>query len=559
MRTGRSYQLSACSYQLSALSSQPESFQFPVSSFQLRTASSEREARGAPARPSPLAPRLSAFSLIELMIAIMILGLGLVMVATVFPVSLDITRDTLQKDITLSAVQTAEATLRIKAPLQDPVYPYNSLMFYRNSLIDLVAQGWGPGLWGTEDDSVPDVYSPTPDKAVTDATDPLLWPNLPPRILPSWILSDPVWTKPGNVARARAFTGKSAWDGEFDGFNTTFIMPQQNVLYVPTATGGKRSLSDLRPISPPFIQHIDPTTGKPAFRREILPVGLADNVYPPVQAYRLDNEKKPFDGDARNTGTFNPYVERFDPATYDSANPTTDEAQYLQDILSRRYFWTAIHHRISSSDNVRDMLLSIAITHRSELNNRFARQAGNAGVTGYNVAFDISPAAYGTPNFEQLSAPQPDVDPSTDTVFPQPWLAWLGEMDGEGKDVTVARCTPGLARLLQQDAFFVVAQSVPPDSGTPIVYAGTTFRVLSSHYDVNAAPATFQMKWQGLRPEGRAQLELAGPRVVDGGGILYKQRIPIWVFPPPITRDSTGKATFGPRSPVVGVGMGRVN
>ncbi|HOM53906.1 MAG TPA: type II secretion system protein, partial [Phycisphaerae bacterium] len=58
------------------------------------------------------------FSLVELMIAIMILGLGMVMVATVFPVSLDMTRNTLQMNISDAAFDAAVSTLRLKVPSQ---------------------------------------------------------------------------------------------------------------------------------------------------------------------------------------------------------------------------------------------------------------------------------------------------------------------------------------------------------------------------------------------------------------------------------------------------------
>src|SRR5439155_6013669 len=57
-----------------------------------------------------------AFSMIELLIAIMILGLGLVMLATVFPVGFDMTRDTVEKHIAMAVGEHAVATVELKVP-----------------------------------------------------------------------------------------------------------------------------------------------------------------------------------------------------------------------------------------------------------------------------------------------------------------------------------------------------------------------------------------------------------------------------------------------------------
>ncbi len=56
-------------------------------------------------------PCLRAFSLVEMMIAIVILGLGLVMVATMFPVAWDRARDLSEHTIEQSAASAAQATI----------------------------------------------------------------------------------------------------------------------------------------------------------------------------------------------------------------------------------------------------------------------------------------------------------------------------------------------------------------------------------------------------------------------------------------------------------------
>ena len=63
-------------------------------------------ARGVAARPG--------FSLVELMIATVILGIGLVMVATIFPVAVDQTREAVQMSIAQSVARSAEETLRLR-------------------------------------------------------------------------------------------------------------------------------------------------------------------------------------------------------------------------------------------------------------------------------------------------------------------------------------------------------------------------------------------------------------------------------------------------------------
>lgn len=56
----------------------------------------------------------SGFSLVELMIATVILGIGLVMVATIFPVAVDQTREAVQMSIAQSVAKSAEQVLRLR-------------------------------------------------------------------------------------------------------------------------------------------------------------------------------------------------------------------------------------------------------------------------------------------------------------------------------------------------------------------------------------------------------------------------------------------------------------
>ena len=60
--------------------------------------------------------RRRGFSLMELMIAIMILGIGLVMVATVFPIGVEQIAQTLKTNIAESAAESAIGVLQVKVP-----------------------------------------------------------------------------------------------------------------------------------------------------------------------------------------------------------------------------------------------------------------------------------------------------------------------------------------------------------------------------------------------------------------------------------------------------------
>ncbi len=65
-------------------------------------------------------PRQKAFSLLELMIAIVILGLGLIMVATMFPVAWQRARDMNEATVKLTIVESAQTTAKLLLKINGP-------------------------------------------------------------------------------------------------------------------------------------------------------------------------------------------------------------------------------------------------------------------------------------------------------------------------------------------------------------------------------------------------------------------------------------------------------
>ena len=171
---------------------------------------------------------------------------------------------------------------------------------------------------------------------------------------------------------------------------------------------------------------------------------------------------------------------------------------------------------------MRDLLVTVVVTHRSDLNARFAEQLDDSA--GGTFIYDPDDPA----DQIALKSPQPDPDVTTDMFFPQAWLVMLDSVHPGGGQ---ARCSGQVARLLPEGAFFVVARTNGP------LLAGTAHQVLSSTYD----PGT---------PSLPAVLQITR----GGGGA--RQDVLAWVVPPAYER---GSGTFRTRSPVVGVALRRIS
>jgi len=258
-------------------------------------------------------------------------------------------------------------------------------------------------------------------------------------------------------------------------------------------------------------------------------VSLLDSVYPPIDLLDANGNR--------------------DPKLVDvNGNPTP---QLFQELADRRYSWTVIHHRISSSPSVRDLLLSIVVTHRADPAARYARQKDRRTPLPTTppglLRFDLSSLDIANPTTNQdrnpaesLMLPLPDdtdtpvngvVD--TDTLFPQPWLVILNTINVPIGEV---QCTKEVAKLLPTGSFFIIARTQNN------LVAGTAHKVLNSRWD-ETIPSTPD---DPSKPS--ATLQLAR----DGAGV--EVNVPVWIFPPPI-EDRNNPARFGARSPVVGVAL----
>ena len=481
------------------------------------------------------------FSLVELMIAIMILGLGMVMVATVFPVSLDMTRNTLQMNISDAAFDAAVSTLRLKVPSQfenlEPGSrgaapgPAEIVLWPDVRSIELEST---PGVIDEEEYFVEYASGPAGDQPIRLAfqvafQDLRNWP------LTDWSLMDSSfdyhWKEyrenffPDQGPRVRAFTEQTYWDAEMHGVfrNNTWVVASMNL-----TSDDNNPVLEANPLDPeqhdkysvpyipvPYIQHPDFfTTRRPLPR---LPrIHLADRVYPPLNVETLpDDTYRVWDESTRQ------YIAFPDLAPLN--------VYVAQTARGRRYAWTAFARQGGATleeftDGKRTFICTIVLTYRGDLDARYARQEQPP-----DGQFNFSNS--NNPDFkndvELMRVPRADSHgKSTDTVFPQPWLVML---DSINPMTGVITCTSAVARLLPVDSYLIIAShanATAPQAGAPIRITGNPGwdRMLN-------APASLQM-----------------PRY--SGPMAYN--VPAWVFPPAIRPD---RVTFHNTSPVVGVAV----
>jgi len=392
-------------------------------------------------RPAVIGQARRAFSLLELMISIMILGLGLVMVATVFPVSMGMSRETLQMSIAQAAADTAHATLRLRVP----------------ALKKIDTDGWpdvnnigAPKVLFAKSLSLPaDVTNDIQYDAVIDSNEYTVWSSSPlaPRIGPNYVFTDwAILVSDPHLNRTRVYTEWTGW--RVDRMQTqppnattgiTAVLPSQNVF----ADGTNWDTSIFNEYVP-MIGDIDAI--------DVLSscIDVVDRLYPPVRTHLTDGADR-------------------------------DLADQLVDVKDRRYTWTVIQRRcpLYEMEDVTEnaYMLTILVTHRSKLSARFAKQLddSDAGTFTYDLTL--------ADDQDALKIPSPDSDSTTDTLFPQPWLVMFETVDVAQGQVT---CSSEVARLLPTDSVFVEAFG-----GN----AGTPHRVLGNSFDpaVAAASAVLQI------------------------------------------------------------------
>lgn len=338
--------------------------------------------------------RKSGFSLIELMIAIMILGLGMVMAATVFPVSLDMTRGTVQLNISETAADVAAGTLAIRVPRAKNLEKSNS-----DTLKEAVAL---PNVAGIDLD---DFELTAADLAIMG--EPGYSTLVPPDYLFYAFLAQPTAPlNPTNGAPMASFlTELSFWESQYVPTNIglalpTFIVRSQTM---PATSAAKIADDELAPIIPEVL-----ATGTIPTSVAKARISLADRVYPPVDLYVPDP----------NTG-----------------QPVLKNSNVLRaEIRERRYAWTAIHFRDLEDQTQRTFFARIVILYRGNTSARYPAQ--------------VQPA-------DRAAARLPTVQgPGFDALFPQPWLVSLDSVNADG----IVTCTADVARLLPVGSYFILAQ-----------------------------------------------------------------------------------------------------
>lgn len=481
--------------------------------------------------------RRSGFSLVELMIAIMILGLGMVMVATVFPVSLDLTRGTLQLNIADAAFETATTTLQLRLPSRFTSFEPSPA----NSTAEVVLV---PDVRAIElNPSAPAVID-EPDYHVDSAGLEVGQPGARVAFsdvfgtLPVATLFSTHWPTYKTLFpdRSRAYTEQTYWDCEVNDFlvsgnwvRNTWVVPSMNIavgggwVYESTpatldATGQYLYL----PTSLPYIQYPD-YIAPPALNAGPLPrpprIHLADRVYPPVSL-----EAAP-DGTYLGWNSLTQQHEVF-------ANAAAMNAYVTSLARDKRYAWTAFASQGGTSlqefrDSKRTFLCTLALTYRGDLSARYAhQQLPPDGQFNFSDKTDSDYAG----DVDMMRRPVPDktTGPATDTLFPQPWLVMLANVNPKAGTIT---CSAYAARLLPANSYLIVAQSTGGlQAGAPIKITDAPSPIV-----LNAAnPYTLQI----ARTDGSSASDVA-----------------VWVFPPAINPD---RQTFQRSSPVVAVSVREV-
>lgn len=465
-----------------------------------------------------------AFSLLELMIAIVILGIGMVMVATIFPIGIDMAAQTVQMNIAQSVADAALATLKLKVPSVSNLTgddQVSHLVFgtdvtatdldtvidnstNNNDVIALALNGQKSGIkppagWKWVSSPWIVEYGPGPETLNVD--------NALSGIFPA-----------GGLPKVRLFTETTGWTGQKgasgDGgaWDYAYVVPSQNLL--------PNYLFWLSQEKDPRSSTIPPTLGQVP---DVYPVNLVDQVYPPVPLI-----------------TFNPESNKYEN------RPPTD---FLADVAGRRYSWIGIHHVTDSTSGRARFVVTILVTHRSSLTNRYARQAepSEDKVPGYNPRF-IQPD-----DRRELRLPRPDGS-STDMLFPQPWLVRFDQINlGTGEIL----CTQAVADLLPPGSYFVVARSVyafdsanqqiPPAA----LAAGTAYEVSARQGQRGRRDSIWTLQIRRQPPVVGAASEW----IPENPNNPRELEIPYaWVVPPAVERDSRlAFLGFQAKSPVAGV------
>lgn len=488
------------------------------------------------------------FSLVELMIAIMILGLGMVMVATVFPVSLELTRGTLQLNIADAAFESAIATLKMRIPSrhmklepQPPESTAEVVLWPDVRQIELESNATiehaqhvvlFPGEYAGLNPPTTRLAFAPPDFSALDWADIVQKNNLAfvhPYLSTYFNANEALLTH--FQAFSRAYTEQTYWDAEMhteigDGsFRlNSWVVPSVNIasdgtMFPEASSPADPNYSNYAKYSLPYIQN----PGGYVLPRPAR-IHLADRVYPPISV-----EATP---DGWGYRVWNPDIGDY------QVFPDLDELnEYILNVArERRYAWTAFARQGGDTleefvEGKRSFMCTIVLTYRGNLSARYARQQQPA-----DGQFNFSNEA--SSDFKDdvflMRVPRPDTDngPATDTLFPQPWLVMLDVVHPRAGVIT---CTGAVARLLPVDSYFIVARTnLGLQAGVPIKITGGPSYINPG----NLADPIYTLEFNRF-----------------GFSTGVANNVAVWVFPPPI---DPARGSFQRNSPVVATTMQEV-
>lgn len=481
----------------------------------------------APSRRPLRACTRRGFSLIELMIATVILGIGLVMVATIFPVAVSQTRDAVQKSVVQSVADTAIQTLRVKLRTSHAINPSTGNLIPGSTNLpgDRPYYSDGGGFGNIRSNGLTDLTT------ITEPTGPSSYDTNPTmigletlesphtrgfRVIRYVNMANPPDPddKDGTVKFVRR--GGILFDSPFEAILEPHIPNQFN-----GGTAAGQAYGDNSDNNTPYWW-----TGPPSIPPRIgttPKIDVLDLVYPPIEPRWVE---EPLNNSPGNG--FPRY-------------------QDLVRAAGRRYCWIALGAPTTGAagNGALPYQVRLFVMFRSELTARYPEQTFVAGF----VLRHIQPS------------PLPTND---DTLFPQPWLVKFDDMA-----LATGFHTNYTAESVSMDAVMGGTALLPP--GTIIctkevgdlLPAGSIF----VDFELGRAHTVLRNMAEPTNPDDLRRLIVApdselnalnapGGSPVDGMKVHYPD-FPdyAWVIPPPIVRTGGGRLDFyfEGASPVVAV------
>lgn len=406
--------------------------------------------------------RRLAFSLAEMMIALVILGLGLIFIAAALPVGVEYTRRTAELAQAEAAGQSALDTLQqhVRTARFGVRHQYGTFPVASPPRLDMIFRS-RQGLATQGYPLVPEV-------------------NTSPRIKVRPLIAANIDLTPGALPPTGS-RGREVPDSGEELLRAIFASPDINFP------------QHFPPIPLPLTANVDlPAVGERLFDNPTLTA--AARVYPPISS-DLRRGVLPFIQNASGEKyASTPLRDEFEDAT----NPVIDLGREARKLLDRRVVWTAFYRRVSYTLPAPNAIYDgavvlpngqpavrpgdpltyefiVVLCRRQTDNHRFARQDGSA-----------FPALVGAGSPQQPRAMSPGVSGAlgSDRLAPEPWLVSFTSLPTPGAGVqfqTLGRdwdpnnphrttlrffCTPELGSILPVGSVLIPAMNDVGAAGT---------------------------------------------------------------------------------------------